>query len=215
MTPLNTTALKGSSRTRPWVFNGRDELVLSDAANLHGRRQSTMGLTGSSRTRPWVFDGRDGLVLSDAANIERHRQSTTKTETLEASLKRASSRDAIPDERKPSLVVPAGDVAKVAAPVAGGAVDDAAVGQAGAATAGTRKATDDDGLTWIEQHGAALAWPLKRAALLRKARERSNMMRAGAAPYPRRHRSPAAENDENVALRGEYQFRPRHSRNRS
>ncbi|KAJ7026919.1 hypothetical protein C8F04DRAFT_1267517 [Mycena alexandri] len=199
MTTLNTTGLKGSSRTRPWVLNGRGELVLSDAENL-----STL----SNRH----LDGSPPVKLGpafDATQLGPAFDAPQKTRDQHAS-----------DRMLADLVQDPAVVPAVSQPSTTAAVPNSRAGGARSMLLGRhaiggptfiewRPPTGGDsseGLTFIEQHAAALAAPLARAAALRKARQRTNMM------HPYRQRGSTA-NAENVAPQADYQLRHRRSLN--
>ncbi|KAJ7042735.1 hypothetical protein C8F04DRAFT_1175851 [Mycena alexandri] len=185
----------------------------------------TTALTGSSRAKPWIFDERDQLVLSDTTNQTSKsvlkRESSLDTRTV---VKRESSRDTTRNEQEPDI---AHGSATATARTATADPTTSAVDPPANAHRHTllgnhaiggptfvewlpkipRESTE--GLTFIEQHAADLAWSSRRASVLRKARQHSDMMHPGVKPY-QRERSPSTENDENVALRRNYQLRPRH-----
>ncbi|KAJ7765187.1 hypothetical protein B0H16DRAFT_1454367 [Mycena metata] len=203
-----------SSRTRPWILNDRGQLVLSDATNIK--------TPGASTTKK--------LPRPDAGTLDISPK-------LELSVDAMRDEPA----EKPSLVVLAVSAAPLPDAATSGPVgsprdaDNIAPTDASADTADTetRRRTllgrhtiggrsfiewlpmigrdSLDGLTYIEQHAAALAWSSQRATILRKARQRTNMMHAGTAGPYSRNEPLHQEKDENVAPPRNYQLRARHS----
>ncbi|KAJ7028781.1 hypothetical protein C8F04DRAFT_1265533 [Mycena alexandri] len=65
------TALKGSSKQKPWLLDDRGQLVLSETRTL--RHWSQAALKGSSLSNPWILDSHGELVLSSTQHDNARR----------------------------------------------------------------------------------------------------------------------------------------------